>query len=495
MLLTDIVRLPRMMDRRLSWPGKRGFIPGVLALALAACAAVAPPDSLPAPPVAQNWPDDAQGRNAQGSAATELDWRDYFAAPELVALIDTALQNNRDLRLALLRVEEARAVHGIQRAGQFPSIGAGAQGARSRLPGDLNASGRSMVASDYEVFIGLNSWELDLWGRVRSLKEAALQEYLATAAAQRAARAALIAAVANAWLGLRELDERVALAQESLATREEAWRIFHRRNEVGSASTLELTQVETLLNHARALAARLQQARAAQAHALTLLLGAPAELPPVANTRLRDEDVFMPLRAGLPADLLTARPDILAAERRLAAARANVQAARAAFFPRVALTGSLGSASAQLDGLFASGSRAWTFVPTISLPIFDGGLRQANLDLAAVRSDMAVANYERTIQLAFREVADALSARQWLAQQVAIQRQSLDTQIQRARLAQLRYDHGAAAYLEVLDAQRDLLEAQQQWVQVRRSLLSSHIALYTALGGGSEPAPVATSLP
>ena len=196
--------------------------------------------------------------------------------------------------------------------------------------------------------------------------------------------------------------------------------------------------------------------------------------------------MFAPLRVGLPAELLTARPDIRAAEKRLAAAQANVQAARAAFFPRIALTGSLGTASAQLDGLFASGSRAWTFVPSISLPIFDGGLRQAGLDLAAARSHIAVAHYERTVQQAFREVADALSARQWLTQQLAIQQQSLATQQQRARLAQLRYDNGATSYLDVLDAQRDLLEAQQQSLQVRRRLLASQVDLYTVLGGGSE---------
>lgn len=479
---------------------KRGLLLAIAALVLTACTSVPPNGERPELPVAADWPGDTPQQQEPGALATELHWRDYFADPQLVSLIDTALQNNRDLRLALLRVEEARATYGIQRAGQFPSIGVGAQAARSRVPGDLNASGRSVVGGDYEAYVGLSSWELDLWGRVRSLKDAALQEYLATEAAQHAARVSLIASVANAYLGLRELDERVALAQDAVATREEALRIFRRRNEVGSVSTLEVTQVQTLLNHARALQVELQQARAAQAHTLTLLLGTATEVAPAANTRLKDEGVFAPLRVGLPADLLTTRPDILAAERRLAASQANIQAARAAFFPRIALTGSFGSASAHLDGLFDSGSRAWAFVPTVSLPIFDGGLRHASLDLAEVRADMAVASYERTIQTAFREVADALSSHQWLTQQVAIGRQSLDTQAERARLAQLRYDHGAAAYLEVLDAQRDLLDAQQQWVQVRRSLLSSHIALYTSLGGGSEhpagtpqPSPAATS--
>lgn len=460
----------------------------VVVLALSACDFLAPRGVQPDPQVANYWPETTwdRGRPAGGQPATALHWRDYFVAPELVALVDTALQNNRDLRLALLRVEEARAVYGIQRAAQFPSLAVAAQGARSRVPGDLNVSGRSVVASEYQAYAGVSSWELDLWGRVRSLKEAALQEYLATEEAQRAARITLIAAVAQAYLGLWELDARIALAGQTVASREESYRIFRRRNEVGAVSTLELTQVETLLNTAHALLAQLQQARALQAHALTQLLGVPQVVAPLAAEHWPDEAVFAPLRVGLPAELLTARPDIRAAEKRLAAAQANVQAARAAFFPRIALTGSLGTASAQLDGLFASGSRAWTFVPSISLPIFDGGLRQAGLDLAAARSHIAVANYERTVQQAFREVADALSARQWLTQQLAIQQQSLATQQQRARLAQLRYDNGATSYLDVLDAQRDLLEAQQQSLQVRRRLLASQVDLYTVLGGGSE---------
>ena len=454
--------------------------------ALTACAPLTPSGGSSALPVAQEWPADSPVSRDQGQPATALHWRDYFVAPELVALIDTALQNNRDLRLALLRVEEARAVYGIQRAAQFPSLAVAAQGARSRVPGDLNVSGRSVVASEYQADAGVSSWELDLWGRVRSLKEAALQEYLATEEAQRAARITLIAAVAQAYLGLWELDARIALAGQTVASREESYRIFRRRNEVGAVSTLELTQVETLLNTAHALLAQLQQARALQAHALTQLLGVPQVVAPLAAEHWPDGAVFAPLRVGLPAELLTARPDIRAAEKRLAAAQANVQAARAAFFPRIALTGSLGTASAQIDGLFASGSRAWTFVPSISLPIFDGGLRQAGLDLATARSHIAVAHYERTVQQAFREVADALSARQWLTQQLAIQQQSLATQQQRARLAQLRYDNGATSYLDVLDAQRDLLEAQQQSLQVRRRLLASQVDLYTVLGGGSE---------
>lgn len=295
----------------------------------------------------------------------------------------------------------------------------------------------------------------------------------------------MITAVAHAYLSQRDYDERIALANQTIASREESYRIFRRRNEMGSTSDLELTQVETLLIQARTLGTQLQQARAAQAHALTQLVGAPIEQLTIAEPALRDEAIFAALDAGLPSDLLTARPDIIAAERQLAAANANIRAARAAFFPRIALTGNFGTLSAELAGLFESGSRTWVFAPTISLPIFDGGRRRAALDLAEVRSDIAVASYEKTIQNAFREVADALSARQALAQLVEQLRQARDVQDRRARLAQLRYESGAAAYLEVLDAQRNQLEAQQQLVQVRRQLLASQVALYAALGGGA----------
>lgn len=467
-----------------------------LALALAGCASMAPPDQTPPLPVADAWPADATP-SAEGPVRAEaLDWPGYFADPQLQRLIGTALANNRDLRIAVLQVEQARAAYRIQRAEQFPSLSVGAEAARSRVPGDLNTSGRSVVGGDYEAYVGLSSWEVDLWGRVRSLKQAALQDYLATDAAQRAVRVSLIGEVANEYLSLRELDERVALAEQTIATRQESFRIFSRRYEVGAISRLELTQVRTLLTQAQALGAQLRQERAFQAHALAELVGAPVDLVPRA-TRFDDEVMFAELQVGLPSQLLASRPDIIAAEHRLRGSNANIGAARAAFFPSIALTGSWGSASAELDGLFDSGSRTWSFLPVVSLPIFDGGRRSANLDLAQVRRDAAVADYERTVQAAFRDVADALSARQWLAEQVRFQRDTLDAQGDRARLAKLRYDSGAATYLEVLDAQRDLLSAQQQLVQVRRALLSSQVSLYAALGGGaSDPAtPVSAITP
>ena len=325
---------------------------------------------------------------------------------------------------------------------------------------------------------------MDLWGRVRDLETAALQNRLATDAAQQAVYLALIAQVADGYLGLRELDERVAIAQQTVTTREESYRIFQRRHALGATSKLDLMQVQTLLNQAQMLHAQLQQARGNQLHALAILLGAnPGPLP--TRAAFDETMILAELQAGLPADLLSNRPDILSAEHVLRASHANIGAARAAFFPRIALTGSFGSASAELNGLFDSGSRAWTFMPTISLPIFDGGRRRASLELSEVRSNMAVADYEKTIQVAFREVADALSAKRWLAEQLAIQREHLQAQSERARLAQLRYDNGSAAYFEVLDAERDLLDGQQRLVQARRALLSSQVALYAALGGGS----------
>lgn len=436
-------------------------------------------------PVPDTWQMDTMSDAGNAQPAATLHWREYFSDDNLQRLIETALLNNRDLRTALLRVEEARAAYGIQRADQLPTIGMGAQAARGRIPGDMNPSGLSAVAGDYQVYAGLSSWELDLWGRVRSLKDAALQEYLASEASQHAVYTALIAEVANAYLGLRELDERTALARQTIASREESYRIFRRRNEVGSTSALDLAQIQTLLIQAQALGAQLEQARAAQEHALTLLLGTTVDLDFAARKTPPAEIKFADLDVGLPSDILTNRPDIVAAEHRLIAAHANIHAARMAFLPRIALTGNLGTASVELSGLFASGSRAWTFMPTISLPIFDGGRRRASLDLAEVRSEIAVTEYEKIIQTAFREVSDALSARKWLTDRVEIQQRALQAQAQRARLAQLRYDSGASAFLEVLDAQRDLLDAQQQLVQVRRNLLSSQVALYSTLGGGT----------
>lgn len=464
---------------------------GLLAAALAGCVSMAPGHVTPAPPIPATWVD-AGGDG--GQAAATLAWRDYFTDPQLRQLIDAALANNRDLRIAVLRTGEARAAFRIQRAEQFPPLGLAGQGARARVPGDLNASGASAVGAEYRAEVGLSSWELDLWGRVRSLKESALQQWLATEAGRQAAELALVAQVADGYLGLRALDERVALAQRTVETREESFRIYTRRYQAGSNSKLELTQVKALLTQAQALHAQLAQARATQLHALGLLVGAdPGVLPAAAP--FDDTMILARLSPGLPSEVLTQRPDIIAAERQLRAANANIGAARAAFFPRIALTGTFGSASAELDGLFDSGSRAWTFAPVLSLPIFDGGARRANLELSQVRRDIAVAEYEQDVQTAFREVADALSAQRWLREQLDVSQVAQDNATERARLAQLRYDNGSSTYLDVLDAQRDLLAAEQQLVQARQQLLSSQVALYAALGGGSLAAPAVAPIP
>ena len=478
--------------------------PGIVALCVLTCVlavagcSLAPPHQAPPLPVAAAYPADtgeSSGLASAGRLAPEIAWRDYFADPQLKALIAQALAHNRDLRTAVLRVAEAQAAYGIQRADQFPTIAAGIDGSRARVPGDLSPTGRALTSDQYQIVVGLAAWELDFWGRVRNLKDAALETYLATDEARRAFAVSLVGEVAVGYLALRELDERIALARQTIASREESLRIFKRRFEVGAIAKMDLVQVEVLLQQAQTLAAQLEQGRAVQAHALTLLVGSP--LPPLPeNTGLGDDALARELRVGLPSDLLLQRPDIVAAEHQLRAAQANIGAARAAFFPRITLTGSAGTASAELNGLFDSGSRAWNFMPSLSLPIFDAGRNRANLDLAEVRRDLAVTNYEKTVQAAFRDVSDALSARHWLTEQVRIAQATLAAQTERARLSQLRYDNGSAPYFEVLDAQRELLTAEQQLVQTRRALLSSRVSLYAALGGGSQefaaPADTAT---
>lgn len=455
----------------------------VLATALAGCTSMAPREQTPPLPVPGSWLEHVVS-DVPGTQAPVLSWQAYYRDPVLQRLIQTALENNRDLRIAALRADQARAAFRIQRADQFPTVGASAQQSRYGLPDQAQDLLGTSVLDGKSVSVGINSWELDLWGRVRSLKRSALEQWLATDAGRSATELALIAQVADGYLGLRELDERVALAQKTVASRQESYRIFKRRYEVGAGSRLELTQVQTLLTQAQSLLAQLQLARAKQLHALGQLVGAdPGPLPPAAPF---DETlVLAPLAPGLPSDLLQARPDIIAAEHQLRAAHADIGAARAAFFPTIALTGSVGTASSELSGLFEGGNGLWSFTPTLTLPLFTGGKLRANLDLAKVRGNIAVADYEKTVQTAFREVADALSARQWLGEQLQIARTALAAQAERARLAQLRYDNGSAAYLEVLDAQRDLLSAEQSLVQARRALLSNQVALYAALGGGS----------
>ena len=470
----------------------RRLIVGCAAVLLAAgCQSMAPDYHQPAAPVAGQFP---LAEDAAGESAAALGWQQYFADAHLQALIAQALEHNRDLRAAVLRVEEAQAAYGIARAGLYPQVDAIGSYNRSRTPADLSFTGRPLIAEDYLVGLGISNWEIDFWGRIRSLKDAALQSFLASDEARRALQIALIARVADGYMALRELDERIVIARKTIGSRAESLRIFQRRYEVGATSKLDLTQVETLLAQAQSLEYQLRQARAVQYNALTLLVGSAFELAPAANAL--DATALPALAAGLPSDLLLARPDIVAAEYRLKAANANIGAARAAFFPRVSLTTTYGSASSELEGLFDAGSHAWKFSPSISLPIFDAGRNRANLDLAEVRRDLAVADYEKTIQTAFREVADALAARQWLQRQVQSQQQTMDALSERSRLVKLRYDSGATSYFEVLDAERELLTAEQQLVQTRRALLSSQINLYAALGGGRVPSePAATPLP
>ena len=462
----------------------------VLFMALTGCSMV-PSYERPALPTAEIYPETTTTATMPQTTPSigQLGWREFFTDVRLQELIDLALDNNRDQRIALERVNEARGLYGIRRADQFPNIDAGITGGRSRVPSDLSPTGRTETSGHYEAALNLSVWELDFWGRVRSLTAAALESYLATEEAQRAVTISLIGQVANTYLIEVELDELIAIAAHTLATREHAYHIMLRRYEVGSASKLDAVQAETLLNQARSDLTVLQRRRDLNRNALTLLVGTSHgnfETQPLSRI---EPGFTREISVGLPSDLLLERPDILAAEHRLKAANANIGAARAAFFPSIVLTGSVGTASAELDGLFGAGSSVWRFTPSLTLPIFQGGRNVANLDVAEARRNLAVADYERTIQRAFREVADGLAERRWFTEQVFDQQASLAAQTERARLAELRYQNGAATYLEVLDAERDRFTAEQALVQVRRALLSSSVNLYAALGGGTAHKP------
>ena len=451
-----------------------------LGAALAGCSLM-PDYQRPEPPVAAQWPQTAQPDGAR--KATELDWRNFFPDQRLQALIAATLEHNRDLRIAAARVEESRALHGITRADRLPNVDVAASGQATRTPGDLSPTRKANTAHRYDVGFSLLSFELDFWGRVKSLDEAALSSFLATEEAGRALRLSLISEVANAYFTLLEMYERTQLARETVKSREETRTLIARRREVGLAGDLDFLQADGALEQVRADYASLQTQQAAASNALALLVGQqPSSLPD--GRRLKDQGIVADLAADLSAEVLLQRPDVLAAEKRLIAANANIGAARAAFLPRISLTAGLGTASSALSGLFGGGSESWNFQPALRLPLFDAGRSAAGVDLAEARKVIAVAEYEKTIQQAFREVADLLAARTYLVEQLRAQQAAEKAQNERLRLAEARYKAGVTSHLEVLDAQRESFSAQQATVQSRSAWFAAAAQLYKALGGG-----------
>ncbi|GAA4023966.1 efflux transporter outer membrane subunit [Actimicrobium antarcticum] len=416
--------------------------------------------------------------------AAETGWREFFPDQRLQALITAALANNRDLRTAALRIDEARALYNVQSADLLPNLNGTASGARARTPGALSVTGKPAIGSSYQVGFSLASFELDFFGRVRSLNDAALAQYLATAEAKQSVQISLVAEVAKAYLAERGFAEQLILAQQTLAGRQRAYELSQQRFDVGASSALDLRLSETLVQTARVAQLTLQRQRAQSANALTLLVGRTALVDLPAAPLLSAENIITTIAAGVPSDLLMRRPDIRAAEQRLKSANANIGAARAAFFPRISLTAAAGTSSNALSGLFDAGSGSWSFAPQLVLPIFDAGRNRSNLTVAQVRTDIAVADYEKTIQTAFREVADALVARSSLEEQVVAQQAVVAAQTVRLQLATQRFDNGIASALDVVDAQRDLFTAEQSLVQTRLLRLTNAVDLYRSLGGG-----------
>jgi multidrug efflux system outer membrane protein len=455
----------------------RAALAATLVTLVAGCANPIPPYQQPAAPVAAAFPFEAAASSAAATPASEIEWQRYFGDERLKRLIAISLQSNRDLRVALLSIEQARALYQVRRADELPTVNAAATALRQ-------PTGSGSISSLYTVGAAVTAYELDFFGRVRSLSESALAQFLATEEARKTVQISLVAAVANTYLALLADADLIEVTQQTLATREESLRLTKLKFDNGAASEVDYRQAESLLEGAKVVLAQFTRQRSLDENALVLLLGQPLPEGLPQGLALADPQVLPDLPAGLPADLLTRRPDVRQAEQQLIAANANIGAARAAFFPRISLTGSAGLASNDLGQLFRGGSFAWSLGPQALLPIFDAGRNQASLDVATASRDIAVAQYERAIQTAFREVADSLAGRRSFGEQLRAQMAQAAAEQARFRLADLRYRNGAASYLEVLDAQRSLFAAQQAVVQVRAQQTQNLVTLYKVLGGG-----------
>jgi multidrug efflux system outer membrane protein len=457
---------------------------GALALALAGCVNMAPDHERPALATAPVY--DPDYRPDGTVVASQLSYREWFVDPRLVALLDSALANNRDLIAATARIEQARAQYRIQDSRKLPAVVSQAAATRSRTPAETLQPGTNgaLTANRFDVGVGVSAFELDFWGRIENLSDAARARFLAAVSNQRAFYLSLVADVASTYFELLETADQIELAKATLASREAGMRIARRRFDAGVTSALPYSQAESLLTSAQQELAAQQLAHARLTNQLTVLVGGNLPHGLESGLPMAEQDNGMVLDAGTPSDLMLVRPDIIAAEEQLRAARADIGAARAAFFPSISLTGNAGFASSDLNGLFGSDGLGWSFGPSITLPIFDWGAREADLDLARAREVEQVALYERAVQTAFREVSDGLAGRRWLAEQIAAQDSGVVAQERIARLARLRYNEGVTNYLEVLDAERSLFAARQQLLATRRAYLQNGTTLFVALGGG-----------
>jgi multidrug efflux system outer membrane protein len=448
---------------------------------------LAPKYTRPEAPVPATWPRGPAYDNAQASpgapAAAGLAWREFFTDDRLRKVIETALKNNRDLRTAALNVERARAVYGIARADLLPTVNATGRGSKQGVSADLSRSGRAETSEEYSVNLGISSWEIDFFGRIRSLKDKALEEYLATEQARHGAQILLVSGVAKAYLAFAADRESLKLARSTQDTRQAAYDLIRKRYDAGISNELDLRQAQTRVDAARVDLALYSRLVAQDENALDLLVGskAPAELLPDNLTLVSPAREISP---GMSSEVLLLRPDILQAESRLKAANANIGAARAALFPRISLTTAFGTASGELSGLFRPGSESWNFSPQIVVPIFDARSWSA-LKAVKVEQEIAVAQYEKVLQTAFREVADALAVRGTVEDQLSAQLSLVEAESETCRLSNARYMKGIDSFLGVLDAQRSLYAAQQGLIAVRLTKVANQVGLYAVLGGGS----------
>jgi multidrug efflux system outer membrane protein len=458
---------------------------GIVVFLLGGCT-LAPKYTRPASPVPADWPAGAAySETKTASSAPEvpaLPWREFITDERLQKIIETALNNNRDLRIAALNVERARALYGIQRAELLPAVNAVGSVSKALVPADLSTTGSAMTSEQYSVNLGISSWEIDFFGRIRSLRDQALEEYLATEDARRSAQIMLVSAVAEAYLTLAADRENLKLVTSILRAQETSYKLIRKRYDVGIASELDLRQVQSQVDTARGNVARYTQLAAQDENALNLLAGSPlpsALLPAELGSIKPPKEIA----SGLSSELLLRRPDIIAAEHQLKAANANIGAARAAFFPSVSLTTAIGTASADLSGLFKAGQGTWSFAPQIVMPIFDARMWSA-YDVTKVDREISVAQYEKVIQTSFREVADALAVRGTVEQQITAQQSLVEAVEETYHLSNARYTKGIDSYLSVLDAQRSLYGAQQGLIALHLARLVNRVMLYMALGGG-----------